>query len=119
MTDIPRDLAVDYGTERMPSTVELLTAQVADLKAEVERLKAENIVLRLGDSEKTLKAEAQRDEWQRERDVAVVQKDALKVAASLPRNTNACNIYEEDGDWIAVPKDDFQALRAALKECEK
>ena len=39
---------------------------------------------------------------------------ALWKAAELPRNTRLCDTAELTGEWVAVPKEDFDKLRAAL-----
>ena len=43
----------------------------------------------------------------------------LLGAARLKRNTNACNIGADDRGWIAVPVEDFDALRAAVLRVDR
>ena len=92
MCKMPQDFAVDYGTERMPSTVQLLTAQVEELKREI-----------VESHDEISNALNRRDE-------AEAQRDALLEAAKT-----AYREWYKTGDvWGGM-----DALRAAIEGVKK
>ena len=47
------------------------------------------------------------------------QRDELLEAASLKCNAILCDEQGFEGEWVAVPKADFDALRAAIKRAKE